>query len=82
MLHVPERTVSPVVELGHLRPRAPLGVELNVGHAEAHEAREERLVHLGILLEGRVFDHRGKLVVVANEHHALEARGLALVLLL
>ena len=34
-------------------------------HTKAHEAREERLVHVAELLEGAVLDHGRQLVVVA-----------------
>ena len=57
-----------------------LSIELDVGVPQAHEAREKRLVHARVLLEGHVLNHGRELVVVPNEHHALEARWLPLCL--
>mmetsp|Transcript_1856 Transcript_1856/g.3796 ORF Transcript_1856/g.3796 Transcript_1856/m.3796 type:complete len:388 (-) Transcript_1856:774-1937(-) len=80
--HVAERLVAPVVERRDRGPRTPLLVELDVGDAEAHEACEEALVHARVLLERHVLDDRRQLVVVADEHDALEAARLPLDLLL
>jgi hypothetical protein len=44
--HVSQGTVAPVVKGSDLRAGTALCIELDVGHSEAHEAREERLVHL------------------------------------
>ena len=64
--HVTQRLVPPVVKIGNGRARTSLRVELDVGDAEADKAGEEGLVHLGILLEGGVLDHRRQLQFFAR----------------
>ena len=49
-----------------------LGVEVDGGHPEAHEAGEQRLLHVGELLEGHVLDDRRQLVVVADHDPPLQ----------
>jgi hypothetical protein len=44
-----------------------LGIELDVGCSQAHEACEEGLVQVAVLLEGHVFDHGGQLMVITNQ---------------
>lgn len=66
--------VPPVVQRCQRGPRPTLGVELHVGGAQPDEPREQRLVQVAVLLEGRVLHHGRQLVVVANQHDALEAR--------
>ena len=51
---------------------AHLSIELHVGRAEPHEAGEERLVQVAVLLEGHVLDHGRQLVVVPNQDHPLQ----------
>lgn len=50
---------------------AEMIIYLDCRCAEAHEAREEALVQLAVLLERHGFHHRGKLVVVPDQDHAL-----------
>lgn len=49
-----------------------LRVELDVGRAEADEAREQRLVQVTVLLYRHVLDHGGQLVVVPDQDDALQ----------
>lgn len=58
-----------------------LGIELDIGSAEAHKAREEGLVEVAVLLEGHVLDHGRQLVVVAYQNHPLEPRHTFLLVL-
>jgi hypothetical protein len=58
-----------------------LGVELDEGRAEAHEAGEEGLVEVAVLLEGHVLDHGRQLVVVAYQDHPLQPRHAILLVL-
>ena len=51
---------------------AHLGVELDEGGAQAHEAREQGLVQVAVALEGHVLHHRGQLVVVPDQRDPLE----------
>ena len=48
-----------------------LGVQVHRGHAEADEPGEERLLHVGVLLEGHVLDDGRELVVVPDHYEAL-----------
>ena len=57
---------------GERLARAPLRVELGGGHPQTDEAREHRLVEARILLERLVLDDGRQLVVVADQHDALE----------
>mmetsp|Transcript_144 Transcript_144/g.310 ORF Transcript_144/g.310 Transcript_144/m.310 type:complete len:1317 (+) Transcript_144:450-4400(+) len=75
---VAEVLVAPAVEVGDLRAGAALQVQVDGGRAEAHEARVQRLVQVPVLLEGAVLDHGRQLVMVADEHHALQAARAAL----
>ena len=56
----------------HRRPWVHLRIELDVGCAEADEAREQRLVQVAVLLDCHVLHHRRQLVVVPDQDHALE----------
>jgi hypothetical protein len=69
---------------GILQPfRSPhLRVELQVRDAQPHEAREQGLVQVRVLLERHVFDHRRQLVVVADHDDALQAAAALVRLLL
>ena len=58
-----------------------LGVELDEGRAEAHEAGEEGLVEVAVLLEGHVLDHGRQLVVVPYQDHPLQPRHAVLLVL-
>jgi len=49
-----------------------LSIKVDSWHAEMNEAREERLFHVGELLERHVLDHRRQLVVVANHNPTLQ----------
>ena len=51
---------------------AYLGIELDEGGAQAHEAREEGLVQVAVALEGHILHHGGQLVVVPDERHPLQ----------
>ena len=50
-----------------------MSVEVDSGDAEPDETREERLLHIGVLLEGHVLDDRWQLVVVTDHDPALQA---------
>ena len=52
--------------------RTHLRIELDVGCAEANEAREQGLVQVAVLLDRHVLHHRRELVVVANQDDALQ----------
>ena len=60
---------------------ARLRIELGVWRAKAHEAREQRLVKVAVLLERHVLDHGRQLVVIPDQDHALEPRNAVLLLL-
>jgi len=49
-----------------------LGVKVDRRHAEVDEAREERLFHVGELLERHVLDDWRQLVMVANHDPSLQ----------
>lgn len=59
--------VPPVVELTEAGPRPALGIQLDCGHPQPHKPSEERLLHIGVLLEGHVLDHWRKLVASKGE---------------
>ena len=60
------------------RPCTTLSVEVDRGHAETDEAREERLFHVGELLECHVLDDRRQLVVVSDHDAALQTTEVVL----
>lgn len=45
---------------------AALCIQIDSGHSEAYKSGKERLLHVGVLLEGHVLDNRRQLVVVSN----------------
>lgn len=49
-----------------------LCVQIYGGHSQAHKSGEERLLHVGVLLEGHVLDNRGQLVMVTNHDPTLQ----------
>lgn len=51
-----------------------LGVEHGVRNAETDESGKQRLLHVGILLEGTVLDNRRELIVISDHDPALQAR--------
>ena len=53
-------------------PGSTLGIQVHCGHTEADKAREERLLHVGVLLEGHVLDDGWQLVVISNHDPALQ----------
>eukprot|EP00906_Rhabdomonas_costata_P018530 RCo027050 len=69
---VPQAVVFPAVQVAQAGPHSALCVELDCGHPQPDQSGEEALVHVGILLEGHVLHHRGKLVVVPDQHHPLQ----------
>lgn len=57
----------------HLRgPGTSLGVELHIRHSEPDHSREQALLHIAVLLEGHVLDHRRQLVMVADHDPPLQ----------
>lgn len=50
----------------------PLCIKVNSGHSQADKAGEERLLHVGVLLEGHVLDDGGELVVVPDHDPTLQ----------
>ena len=78
---VSEVAVPPVVERGNAGPGAALGVELGVGGPETHEAGEEGLVEVRVLLERLVLHDGRQLVVVPDHDDPLQARDAVLGLL-
>jgi hypothetical protein len=63
------------------RPVSHLRVELDVGRAQAHKAREQGLVQVAVLLEGHVLDHGRQLVVVPDQGDPLQPRHAILLVL-
>lgn len=49
-----------------------LSVQIHRGHAQSHKAREQRLLHVGIFLEGHILNDRRKLVMITNHDPALQ----------
>ena len=47
-------------------------VQVDSGHSEPDEAREQRLLHVGVFLEGHVLPDRRQLVVVADHDPPLQ----------
>lgn len=50
-----------------------LCIQVYGGNSQAHKSSEERLLHVGVLLEGHVLDDRGQLVVVSNHNPTLQS---------
>ena len=60
---------------------AHLGIELDVGGAQANKACEQGLVQVTVFLEGHILDHRRQLVVVPDQDHPLQASDALLLIL-
>lgn len=49
-----------------------LSIQVYGGHSQPHKSGEERLLHVGVFLEGHVLDNRGQLVMVTDHDPALQ----------
>ena len=64
--------LPPVVETANAGPSSTLSIKVNRWDTEPNETREERLLHVGELLEGHVLDDRRQLMVVTDHDPTLQ----------